>query len=159
MLTFFKYFSKDICLPHYTSPLNGAIRSAIAVSLAVMGFASVFLAGFGWEKVLPTSIYSAFHSSFHHLDLLTAGIWKPDANQACRQVTWTDLSFKHYLVHVNAWMLQRCILSNGQQVAILTPWTNLSSSFLLLGTLALSLQHPGSFSVPAAAWVQTQSRR
>lgn len=85
----------------------------------------------------------------------------PDANQApCGQVAWTDFPFKHYLVHVNARVLQRRILSNGPQVVILTPLTNfLSSSFLLLGTLLPSPQHPGSFSVPAAAWVQTQLRR
>lgn len=121
-----------------------------------MGFASVFLAGFGWEEVLPTSLYSAFHSPLHHLHLLTAGIWIPDVNQApCRQVAWTHLPIKRYLV--NAGVLQMCILSNGQQVVSLTPSTNFS--FLLVGTLSPNLQHPGSFSIPAAAWVQTQPRR
>lgn len=117
----------------------------------------MFLAGFGWEEVFPTSLHSAFHSTFHHFDLLTAGIWMPDANQApCGQVAWTDFPFKHYLARV----LQRRILSNSPQLVILTPLTNfLSSSFLLLGTLLPSPQHPGSFSVPAAAWVQTQLRR
>lgn len=56
-------------------------------------------------------------------------------------------------------MFQRCSLSNGQQVVFLTPLTNfLSSSLLPLGTFPPSRQHPGSFSGPAAAWVQTQSR-
>lgn len=129
-----------------------------------MGFASVFLAGFGREEVFPTSLYSVFHSSFHRLDLLTAGIWMPDANQApCGQVAWTGFPFKHYLVHVKASVLQRLysryIRCNGQQVEIFPPLTKFFlSSFLLLGTLPPSRQH-GCFSVPAAAWVQTQSRR
>lgn len=97
--------------PMLSSPLNSSVRSARTVLWVVMGFASVFPAWFGWEEVLPTSLYSAFHSSFHHLDLLTAGIWLPDANQAlCGQVVWTDFPFKQYLVHANAWALQRCTL-------------------------------------------------
>lgn len=142
-----------MCLSCNTSPLNRAVGPAMTILSAVMGFVSVFLARFGREEVLPTSLYSAFHSSFHHLGLLTTGIWLPEV--PCGQVAWTDFPFKHYLVHLNAWVFQRCSLSLTASTVV----NFSSSSHLLLGTFPPSLQHPGSFSVPAAAWAQTQSRR
>lgn len=157
-----KYFSKNFCLPCYTSPLNMTIRWAMTI---IIGCNKVCLCVSSriWTKGSPPDL------ALSCVPFAIPSSRSPPSRGLkawCQQSPrWTGsmnrFSFQA-LFRSRQWRqrLQTCVLSNNQQAVILMPFTDFFSSFfLLLGTWPPSLQHPGSFSVPAAAWVQTQSRR
>lgn len=151
MVTFLKYFSEDICLLRYTWPLNNVIMAVMGICLCVSS--RIWTRG-SLPDLAPFCVpfdIPSFRSPRSR-----------DLNARCQpSPMWTG-SMDRFSIQAlfSSCQCPRCILSNGPQVVILTPLTNfLSFSFLLLGTLLPSPQHPGSFSVPAAVWVQTQLRR